>query len=501
MTSADNLNEPVGLPATANGRSISKLMHLIWRSRRDLQENFDLDDPRGRERFIQWFRDAAPREFSMPAIIPGDGRTGAASSSLLLGMKVFADRASRFSQWLPLRLRRTVRRGWTNLGISLSRYGVSPKDEVAREPERGVNLVGYANGMLSLGEHLRMTASAFEQTQLPAALVDYRNGARDRQLSGAERVSLVSHNQFSINLFHINADQMLNAYCHFGHAFFQRRYNIGFWAWELEEFPQDWVPVIDLLDEIWAPSRFVQNAIQKVTTKPVTLMPECVELPVFETRARDYFGLEEDLCLFIFTFDFLSYIDRKNPTAAVRAFHIAFPRGNERAGLVIKVMNGDESDDRWKTMIAEIDEDKRIKVINEKMSRGDSLALMNCCDCFVSLHRSEGFGRGPAEAMLLGKPVIVTAYSGNIDYTLPDNSFLVDYDLVDVQGHQYVYGEGQVWADPNVHHAAEHMKTVYHDPAIAAQVARKGQAHIREKLSARHIGELMVERLRAAELV
>ena len=498
----DHLHAPVGLPPTRKGETISNLMHLIWRARPDLQAAFDLDEPRGRERFIRWYRDAAPREFRIPALIPVDGRTPAASSNLLYDMKAMAERASRFGQWLPLPVRRRLLRGWTRAGIALSARGVGRgKERAPQSLRRGVNLVGYANGLLSLGEHMRMTAAAFTAVDCNVAFVDYRNGARDRQQPASERVALAETNHFSVNLFHINADQMLNAYCHFGHGFFQQRYNIGFWAWELETFPEGWVPAIDFLDELWAPSRFVQQALACKTGRPVTLMPQCVELPPFERRSRAYFGLPDDRCLFIFAFDFLSYIDRKNPIAAVRAFKAAFPEGTEKTGLIVKVMNADAHDPRWRAMLDEIGEDSRIIVINEAMNRADSLALLDCCDCFLSLHRSEGFGRGPAEAMALGKPVIVTGYSGNMDFTLPDNSFLVDYRLVPVQPGQYVFGDGQVWADADVDHAARHMQTVYTDRASTEQIARRGQAHVQSALSARTIGRLMTERLAGLDLI
>lgn len=496
MISADLLHEPADLPPAPSGMAISNLMHLIWRTRPDLQAVFDLEDAAGRERFIAWYKTAAPREYRIPAVLPTSGQARRATSDLLYSMKSLADRASHFGRWLPLRVRRQLLRSWTRAGIALSHWGVGRSfPQGATKPLPGVNLVGYANGMLSLGEHLRMTARAFATTNCDFNLIDYRNGARNRQQSEGDRITGSGRNRLSVNLFHINADQMLNAYCHFGHGFFQGRYNIGFWAWELEQFPAAWVPVIDLLDEIWAPSRFVQESLQLVTDKPVTLMPQCVEIPPFDKRSRSHFGLPEQTYLFIFAFDFLSYIDRKNPLAAIRAFKMAFSDQSERTGLVLKVMNGDEGDQRWQEMLLEIAADCRISIINEAMSRSDSLALMDCCDCFVSLHRSEGFGRGPAEAMLLGKPVIVTGYSGNLDYTFPDNSFLVDYTLIPVRAGQYIYAGGQLWADPDVEHAAIHMRSVYTDREEAGARARQGEMHVREHLSAKRIGELMAERL------
>lgn len=496
--SIDHLNLPAAFPPTASGMSVSRFMNLIWLTRPDLQARFDLREARDRERFIAWYADAAPKEYHIPALIPVNGRVPVASSRLLYNMKSMADRASRFGKWLPLSMRRRMRRLWTGAGIKLAAASARQPESMTDNritPEPGVNLVGYANGMLSLGEHLRMTAEAFRVVETDLSIIDYSNGARDRQQIADDWVDLTLVNRHIVNIFHINADQMLNAYCHFGHGFFQNRYNIGFWAWELERFPATWAPVAALLDEIWAPSRFVQAAIASATDKCVTLMPQCIEIPSFERRRRSHFGLREDRFLFIFTFDFLSYIDRKNPIGAIRAFREAFPNNEQKAGFVLKVMNGDEQDPRWHAMLSEIGGDERIKVINQRMSRAESLALVDCCDCFVSLHRSEGFGRGPAEAMLMGKPVIATGYSGNVDFTRPDNSFVVDYRLIPVLADQYVFGEGQVWAEPDIHHAAQHMRLVVTQRGESDAIARRGQAFVREHLSAPRIGDRMMARL------
>ncbi len=304
---------------------------------------------------------------------------------------------------------------------------------------------------------------------------------------------MVKDNRFRANIFHVNADQMLHTYCQLGAGFFRNRYNIGFWAWELAKCPVNWLPVISMVDEIWAPSRFIQDCFTEVTDKPVTYMPLCVELPTFQRRPRSYFGLPEGECLFLYTFDFLSYIHRKNPFAAITAFKKAFPKGGERAGLVLKVMKGDTDAPKWREMIELIDGDPRIHVINEVMSRSDVLALTEVCDCFLSLHRSEGFGRGPAEAMYLGKPVIVTAYSGNLDFTRPGCSLLVDYDLIPVERGQYVF-ESQVWADVDVSHAARHMLAVFEDSSEVRKMAKQGQHVIRTEFSYETIGRNMNRR-------
>ncbi|WP_226638552.1 glycosyltransferase family 4 protein [Novosphingobium profundi] len=489
---------PAEFPPTSDGRLLSNLMHIIWLSRQDLQAQYDLNEEAGREGFLRWFAFAAAQEYLLPNAVPKVGKPSPRPGPLYYSLVRTGSRLARLTHWMPHSVRR---RGWS-LWLELAmKLGAQPAlRETTSGPGKapalpGVNLVGYANGLLSLGEHIRMSAKALAQTSHDFAVVDFQVGVTSRQQSRDEQIPTVRSNRFSTNLFHVNADQMLNAYTHLGHPFFADRYNIGFWAWELSEFPENWVPMISFVDEIWAPSRFVQEAIAQVTDKPVTLMPECVELPEFESLGRGHFGLPDDAYLFIYLFDFLSFMERKNPQAAVAAFHKAFPAGDEPAGLVLKVMNGNEDDPQWQSLVARIAGDKRIVLINETMSRSRSLALLNCCDCFLSLHRSEGFGRGPAEAMALGKPVIATNYSGNTDFTKATNSLLVDYTLVPVAPGAYLYGHGKVWAEPDVEHAAQHMRFVSSDPCGAAHIAEAGRAYVREHLSARAVGRTMTERL------
>jgi glycosyltransferase involved in cell wall biosynthesis len=299
----------------------------------------------------------------------------------------------------------------------------------------------------------------------------------------------------------VNADQMLHAYTKLGPDFFRERYNFGFWAWELAKCPPEWLPVIGMVDEVWAPSRFIQDAFAAVTEKPVTYMPLCVELPHFEKQARAKFALPDGSCLFLYAFDFHSYIDRKNPSAAIRAFKAAFPSAADNAGLVLKIMKGDPSSPKWEEMISLIDGDPRIHVINEVMTRSDMLALMESCDCFLSLHRSEGFGRGPAEAMYMGKPVIVTGYSGNMDFTRPEASLLVEYQLIPVLKGQYVFEEGQVWADVDIEHAAVQMRRVFEGEPEIRSIAKKGQSIMLSEFSYAQVGKNMNDRLQELKLI
>lgn len=490
----DDLLQDADIPQLDARKSISRLMNMIWWSRDDLQNMFDLRTPEGQSGFISWYEKNALNEYGTPPFAPLHGK-----ASLQLERSFY-----RLKSWLNSgRKRRRVplflRRKFLNL---VAKFFVRDADKVQRKRYRrlgqladGANLIGYAHGVLGMGEHVRMTARALSVTDVKAGVVNFSIGVKNREQQQLEKIPLIANNFYKTNIFHINADQMLVAYGNLGPDFFRSRYNIGYWAWELERCPDNWIPIIDMVDEIWAPSRFIQDCFTKVTDKPVTYMPLCVELPAFDRRTRSYFRLPEGDFLSLFMFDFMSYIDRKNPAAAIRAFLLAFPRGSERAGLVIKAMNVDPGHPRWIELVELMQCDSRIHIINDVMSRQDVLALVDCCDSFLSLHRSEGFGRGPAEAMYLGKPVIVTNYSGNTDFTKSDNCLLVDYTLVNILPEQYAFPKDQRWADPDVSHAASHMRQLASSAEVARKIGLRGQSYIREHFDARTTGDRMRKRL------
>lgn len=450
----DALHGPAPLPQLlGNHRYISVLMHMIWSSRPDLQAAFDLDSAQGQEAFVGWFEASAHREYGLDGGLP-------TRSELNDPEKVI------------------------------------PVESTMTSSLPGANLIGYAHAELGMGEHVRMSAAAIESTTVQFGVVNFEFGVASRQGARLEYGALVPGNPFAANVFHINADQMLVVYRHLGRQFFANKYNIGYWAWELAKCPIEWLSVMKMMDEVWAPSRFIQQAFAERADIPVKYMPLCVTLPEFNRLDRRHFGLPERAFVFLYTFDFFSFLDRKNPFAAIRAFKRAFPEGNVDVRLVLKVMNGKGDSPLWVTMMQLIDGDPRIIVINRTLNRGEVLALVDMSDCFVSLHRSEGFGRGPAEAMYLGKPVIVTNYSGNTDFTLADNSCLVGFTLIQVEEGQYPFHQGQQWADADVEHAAWYMKKLQTDTEYASDLGARGRAYIQENFNPRTIGEIYESRLK-----
>jgi glycosyltransferase involved in cell wall biosynthesis len=165
---------------------------------------------------------------------------------------------------------------------------------------------------------------------------------------------------------------------------------------------------------------------------------------------RKHYGLPEKKFLFLYIFDFNSSVARKNPMAAVQAFKEAFKPSDNTVGLVLKTMNTKPNNPEWQAFLNECQTDKRIQLITETLDRPEVLGLINACDAYVSLHRAEGFGRTLAEAMLLGKPVVATNYSGNVDFMQGELSFPIDYLLINLHANAYQWIEdydNAIWAD------------------------------------------------------
>ena len=371
----------------------------------------------------------------------------------------------------------------------------------------GALLLGHPYGVYGIGEHVRLSAAAFSAAEIPFGI---------RNICGEYGVNLAGlHEDFPFmdkiskdgfyraNVFHINADEMVNAQIHLGKEIFADRYNVGYWAWELSNFPDAWCPSFQLVDEVWAPSRFIEQAIANKTSSPVIRMPLAVNFPEPNGMTRESFGLPEDRFLFLFFFDFTSYVQRKNPEGAIRAFLQAFPDVDDtRVGIVIKMNGVDLRPQEFNAFVQSIDrEDPRVILMDKVLTDRETKALMKLCDCFLSLHRSEGFGRGLAEAMYLGKPVIATGYSGNLDFTNEHNACLVDYRLIPVKDHEYPFATGQKWADPDIDHAVWFMRRLVNELHYAQTIGQNAAYFIKTYHSPNAVGANYRARLAALNMV
>jgi glycosyltransferase involved in cell wall biosynthesis len=302
--------------------------------------------------------------------------------------------------------------------------------------------------------------------------------------------------EYSVNIFCIGADQLPLLKKILGKQFFQGRYNILYGAWELSRLPKQLTVCLERINEIWAMSSFMGQMFRRSTSLPV----HDLQLPIvtyqLESMCRTQFQIPENNFVFLFMFDFDSHVARKNPDAVIEAFKLAFPEPSSiPVTLVIKSINGKRHEKECNRLKNKIGGDSRILQIHEVLPHSINTALMKCCDCYVSLHRSEGFGLTLAEAMLIGKTVITTGYSGNMDFTTSATALLVDYELVPVQPGDYPFSRGEMWAEPNVQQACEYMQKLVEDSTFAQSLAQKGEELIRTSFSTKTMGDRYKKRL------
>ncbi len=319
----------------------------------------------------------------------------------------------------------------------------------------GVNLVGYLRTAKGIGEAARSSLLALKAVRIPCSIIDYKIGIPAHQLTEALPDSqLEGEFRFNTNLFHINPPELPYLWETFKKNDLTDRYNIGVWYWELPDFPEGWRFAFDLVDEVWVASQFVLDSVSAKSSVPVVKISPCIHTEYDSRLQRSDFNLPADRFLFLCAYDVLSTQARKNPLGAVEAFRRAFPKNDSTVGLVIKISNARENPDEIKRLREELQDYSNCYFIEEILDRSRMNALINLVDVYVSLHRSEGFGLVPAEAMSLGKPVIMTRWSGNLDLMTADNSCGVDYKLVPVTEKNGPYLPGQIWADPDIDHAA-----------------------------------------------
>ncbi len=376
-------------------------------------------------------------------------------------------------------LSRAKQRAFLGAFKEMESYQVLPYDR--EKFAGGVNLIGNIREETGLGQSCRLVANLLDKADIPFGIYCYASlgGAGNADTSWDHRIS--NELPYGINLVHINPSELGVAYTKFDKSVWEHHYNIAFWLWELEEFPDEWVPCFNLFHEIWTPSEFISRALRKKTDKPVRTMPYHVIAEAEESCGRKFFGLPEDKFLFLMMYDSASIMERKNPMAVIDAFKIAFPPEEEKAGLVIKMKSGSLQEE--KMLRDKLCGYSNVYFVKEVLNKPQVGALLKSVDVYVSLHRAEGFGLVMAEAMLLGTPVIATNWSANTEFMNSDAACMVDYELVQLEQDYGPFKKGQRWAEPDVEQAAEYMRLLYQDNRMHEKLSKSGKQYVEEKLS------------------
>lgn len=455
------LKEPEPSPYRTN--KLSRYLKAVWASRPDLMAAYPDPDGADYESYRKWlwgfgrYEESLPEPLLLRPLSPGGGPS-------------------------PHGAPRVAARGQ-------SIRWASPE-----QLRPGVNAIGLFRDEAGVGKAARMTVKALAKTgvayrTLTYDITDNWKGASD-DLGGTE------DEHYDINLVFVNADGMAKVVKDFGPEAFSGRYTIGYWVWETE-FPPSWALAgVPYVDEVWVPTRFVARSIRSICDKPIRIVPHPIELPPASGTDRATKEARGDTYTytFLFAFDYQSVMERKNPLGLIEAFHRAFPEGDE-ARLVIKTLAGEKRlSDRERLRMAARGV-PGVVIAEEHLSDAETSALISSADCYVSLHRSEGFGLTIAEAMAAGRPVIATEYSGNVDFMNKENAYPVPFRMVPIPPSCHPYQEGHLWAEPDLEMAARLMRHVYEHREEAAAKGVYAREEIARRLSLDAVAEIIAGHL------
>lgn len=381
--------------------------------------------------------------------------------------------------------------------LSDGRRAEAAPDPISRSiRETGVNLIGFFRAEFGQGEVARRLAAALEGAGVPHSTtliteIPHRYIPHRQDHTFKERLASGDH---GTNIVCLNAEHLPVYAETTGRDVLADRYNVGVWFWETSQFPEELHGALDYVDEVWAASTFVADAIAAETWKPVLTFPLPVLKPPLSALPRAELRLPPDDFVFVFVFDFFSTAERKNPIGLIEAFKRAF-EPDSGALLVIKSINGEKQPAELARLTKHAAGRPDIVIDDGYVDSDRVSSLIAAADCYVSLHRSEGFGLTIAEAMAYGKPAIATGYSGNLAFMNEDNSYLVPFALTTVPEDCGPYPAGAAWADPNLDAAAALMRRVFEHPDEARERAERGREAVLERHSVERTGSFLAERL------
>lgn len=408
----------------------------------------------------------------MPAKI-ADMQTHAASGQ----SKSFAYSASH-TLWrrLPAAMRRQA--------LAKATGWLAPKP--SRQSNRaaaGVVIAGELTRASGLGETGRLMAAAAKRLSLPVWTVDLPPPVKSKSEITLPASALPPPGVPLV--LHVNAPLLPLALLRLPAVITRNRPIIGYWAWEMPEVPPEWRPALACVNQVWVPSRFTAAVLEPLLPGRVRVVPPALAVvpPIASPLGRQAFGLPDEAVVVLVSFNLASSFARKNPFAAIAAFRGAFGDRPDRI-LVMKIAHPEHAPADF-ARLAQMACAPNIRLETRTLPPEDRHALTACADIVLSLHRGEGFGLVLAEAMLLGKPVVATAWSGNTDFMDDTNAALVGYRLVPARDDRLVYRG--LWAEPDVAEAAAHLRTLANDPDLRRNMGERARISTSQQLAGREL--------------
>ena len=342
--------------------------------------------------FAEWFVGAGCGVHELPEIfvrpvreaLDEDGDPVTSEKMLAKWIYRTAWRFKDLSGFLPFKLRRQIaatlfRRAYVS---DAETGGMETGYNAMSSYPNGINILGYLQGELGIGEAARSTLRSCAAAGVSAAAIDFTRGLphrREEDIPG----NFADDPKFGVTLLHLNAEQVQHV-CADRNDVLRDRYVVGFWNWELPELPDEWLDGASFLNEVWAPTHFCQVAFSRKLKIPVAHVPYSIDVAVPPDIGRCELGLPEDDFIFMQTFDCFSTPERKNPMAAVEAYQRAKPSFRRNTRLVIKLINSDKETKLRKSLRVAVDRDDSIIVIDRYLRRPELNALFNSVDSYIS---------------------------------------------------------------------------------------------------------------------
>jgi len=329
-----------------------------------------------------------------------------------------------------------------------------------------IEVIGFFHSISGIGESARLCAQQLAADGYRVKCTSVEKFFRKPQELEWQWANNIGDTEINCRIYHLNPPMLPPVIMQMGIANFKKTYNIGYWAWELEAIPAEWIRAIRYMNAIITPSRFTTNVIQGYTDYPVLTATHPVTRGETTEGMRTHLNIPEHAFLVSNIFSFGSAMERKNPMGLIAAFKQAFA-GIDDAYLVLKANTGANSPEKH-ALLQAISGHSNIRLVDQHWSRADVLGLIQCSDLYASLHRSEGFGLTIAEAMLLDTPTLVTAWSGNMDFCTAENSFLVSYKPIKVNSNhpEFREFENATWADADIQFTTQLLGDIYQNRAL-----------------------------------
>jgi glycosyltransferase involved in cell wall biosynthesis len=279
----------------------------------------------------------------------------------------------------------------------------------------------------------------------------------------------------------------------------------GHTVWETDKLPKSWVSILNQLDGVIVPSGWnLQTFIKSGVTVPVVTLPHLSQYEGQLPLTRSNFLQGIDPATFVF-YTIAEWSERKIIHEQIRTYMRTFQK-TDNVCLIVKTSKTNftslrRSRHSWfrkrhqplmpliKQLYRKYRNSAGLLFITDSLSENEMKQLHARGNCYLSLCRSEGWGLGAYEAAWFGKPVIMTAFGGQLEFLPAEFSYLVGYKLVSIVPKEgwLEYEADQQWAEPDQVQASGLMKEVFAHPRESSEKGLELQKYVRDKFAVKRI--------------